>query len=414
MDKSSRVAVTGVGLITPLAVGREESWRRIIAGEGGIGTIAAFDAADYPVRIAGEVPDFDPTCYLDRKEARKTDRVIQFAVAAAGEALEHASLDISSTDSERVGVFIGTALGGIATFETGVRALQEKGPRRVSPFFVPMSLVDMPAGYVSIHFGARGPNMATISACASGAHAIGEAFEAIARGTADVMLAGGVEAAVTPASVAGFAAAGALSSRNDEPERASRPFDAERDGFVLGEGGAIVVLESEEHARSRGATILAYVSGYGSTADAHHITQPGEMGEGAARAMCLALERAGLQPADISYVNAHGTSTPLNDKFETMALKSVFGEQAPPVSSTKGATGHLLGGAPGIEAAFAVLALRDGVIPPTINYESPDPECDLDYVPNEKRETRLRHVLSNAFGFGGHNAVLLFSAPDES
>ncbi|MEZ4520033.1 MAG: beta-ketoacyl-ACP synthase II [Thermomicrobiales bacterium] len=411
MTDRTRVAVTGVGLITPLGSTREQSWEKIVAGEGGIETIGIFDVVDFPVQIAGQVPAFEPTAFLDRKEARKTDRVIQFAVAATGEALEQAGLTIDDSNTERIGVFVGTALGGIGTFETGVRNLQEKGPKRVSPFFIPMTLVDMPSGYVSIHFGARGPNMGTVSACASGAHAIGEAMETIARGDADVMLAGGVEAAVTPASVAGFAAAGALSTRNEDPSHASRPFDRERDGFVLGEGGAMLVLEREGYARERGADILAFVDGYGSAGDAHHIPQPGENGEGATRAMLKAIARAGIRPADISYVNAHGTSTPLNDKFETMALKTAFGQAMPPVSSTKGATGHLLGAAPAIEAAFSVLAIRDGVIPPTINYEHPDPDCDLDYVPCSARPAALKHVLSNSFGFGGHNAVLVFTAP---
>ena len=410
-SSTTRVAVTGVGLITPLATEREESWRRIIAGECGIARIRSFDASEYPVRIAGEVDDFDGVGLLGRKEARKTDRVIQFAVAATQEALTHARLLVEDICADRAGVFIGTALGGIGTFEAGVKALHERGPRRVSPFFIPMTLADMPAGYVSIHFGLRGPNMGTVSACASGAHALGEALEAIARDDADVMIAGGVEAAVTPSSVAGFAAAGALSSRNDDPSHASRPFDAERDGFVLGEGGAVMVLESEAHALSRGAEIIAYLDGYGSAADAHHITQPGENGEGATRAMKLAIARAGVSAGDISYINAHGTSTPLNDRFETIAIKAAFGDQIPPISSTKGATGHLLGAAPAIEAAFSVLSIRDSILPPTINYEHPDPDCDLDYTTTGARDANLVRVLSNSFGFGGHNAVLVFSAP---
>jgi len=405
-----RVAVTGIGLITPLAAGREASWARIVRGDGGIDHIATFDVDDFPVQIAGEAPDFGAVELLGRKEARKTDRVIQMAVAATHEALEHASLSIDDIDADRAGVFVGTALGGIGTFEAGVRSLHERGPRRVSPFFIPMTLADMPSGYVSIHFGLRGPNMGTVSACASGAHALGEALETIARGDADVMLAGGVEAAVTPASVAGFAAAGALSTRNDDPCHASRPFDAERDGFVLGEGGAMLVLEHEDHARARGAEIMAFLTGYGSAADAHHITQPGVNGEGATRAMKLAMKRAGVAPDAVSYVNAHGTSTPLNDKFETTAIKAAFSTRIPPVSSTKGATGHLLGAAPAIEAAFSVLAIRDSIMPQTINYAHPDPECDLDYVTEGARELRLDHVLSNSFGFGGHNAVLVFSA----
>ncbi len=404
-----RVAVTGIGLITPLAARREETWKKLLDGDGGLGHIESFDADQFPVRIAGEVPDFDPLEFLDRKEARKTDRVIQFAVAATHEALRHAQLDIRDGSPERAGVFIGTALGGIATFENGVRNLQDRGPGRVSPFFIPMSLVDMPSGYVSIHFGAKGPNMGTVSACASGAHALGEALEVICRGAADVMIAGGVEAAITPASVAGFAAAGALSTRNDDPAHASRPFDALRDGFVLGEGGAVIILESEAHALGRSAPILGYLAGYGSTADAHHITQPGEQGEGATRAMGLAIRRAGLEAIQIDYVNAHGTSTPLNDKFESIALKAAFDGDPPAISSTKGATGHLLGAAPAIEAAFSILAIRDQVIPPTINYEHPDPECDLEYTPNSPRSAAINNVLSNSFGFGGHNAVLVFT-----
>ena len=410
-SSSARVAVTGIGLITPLATQREASWRKIVAGECGIEKIKAFDASEYPVQISGEAEGFDGVELLGRKEARKTDRVIQFAVAATQEAMTQAGLLMDAICADRTGVFIGTALGGIGTFESGVKALNDRGPRRVSPFFIPMTLADMPAGYVSIHYGFRGPNMGTVSACASGAHALGEALEVIARGDADVMVAGGVEAAVTPSSVAGFAAAGALSSRNDDPLHASRPFDAQRDGFVLGEGGSVMILESATHAIDRGADVLAYLDGYGSAADAHHITQPGVNGEGAARAMRLALARAGLSAGEIDYINAHGTSTPLNDKFETMAIKAAFGDDPPPISSTKGATGHLLGAAPAIEAAFSVLAIRDSVMPPTINYQHPDPDCDLDYVPCDARGGELRHVLSNSFGFGGHNAVLVFSAP---
>lgn len=405
------VVVTGIGLITPLSAFREQSWSQILDGLGGIKKISRFDASDFPVQIAGEVPDFDPERALDKKDSRRTDRVIQFAVVAAHEAIEHAQLDLERIELTRAGAIIGSAMGGIETFEYGIRTLASRGPGRVSPFFVPMSLVDMASGYVSIRYGLRGPNMATVSACASGGHAIGEAFETIRRGQADIVLAGGVEAAVTPAGVAGFAAAGALSSRNDDPEHASRPFDAERDGFVLAEGGAVLVLESESHATSRGATILARLTGYGSSADAYHITQPAERGEGAARAMRIALKQAQIEPSDVSYINAHGTSTKLNDKFETMAIRSVFGDAVPPVSSTKGATGHLLGAAPAIEGAFSVLALRDQVMPPTINYEVADPECDLDVIPNERRAGNLDTVMSNSFGFGGHNAVLVFNRP---
>lgn len=392
-----------------MGIGREASWSAILRAESGGGAISRFDASAFPVKIAHEVRGFEPGRYLDAKDARRTDRYIQFAVAAAREALEHACLTITPENADRVGVIIGSAMGGVETFEHGVHALTTKGPGRVSPFFIPMFLADMASGIVSIQLGARGPNMATVSACASGAHAIGEAMATIARGDADVVVSGGSEAAVTPASVAGFAAAGALSMRNDDPQHASRPFDAGRDGFVIGEGAAILVLEELEHARARGATPLAIVSGYASTADAAHIVQPAPDGEGARHAMRLAIERAGLQPRDISAVNAHGTSTRLNDRLETVSLRRIFGAQVPPVSSTKGATGHLLGAAGAIEAAFSVLSIRDQILPPTINYEEPDPECDLDYVPNEPRRAEVDHVISNSLGFGGHNVALVFS-----
>lgn len=411
VDPGREVVVTGIGVVSPLAVGRETSWERLLQGNTGVRAIERFDTAGFASRIAAQVPDFDPAQYLDRKDARRTDRYIQFAMAASLEALEHAGYEIQPESSERVGVIIGTAMGGLETFESGLKTLNEKGPDRVSPFFVPMMLADMASGFVSIQIGARGPNFATLSACASAAHAIGEATETIRRGDADVILAGGTEAPVTPGGLAGFAAAGALSTRNDDPEQASRPFDLHRDGFVIGEGGAILVLESRSHAESRGATPLASVSGYATTADASHIVQPAPHGEGAARAMRIALGKANLNTSDIGYINAHGTSTRLNDRFETEAIKSVFTETVPPVSSTKGATGHLLGAAPAVEAAFSVLALKSGVLPPTINYETPDPECDLDYVPNTSRELRPIHVMSNSFGFGGHNAVLIFSEP---
>lgn len=413
VDSKSVVVVTGVGCVTPLAVGRDASWERLIAGCGGVSAIEKFDTEGYPSRIAAQVPDFDPTQYLDRKDARRTDRYIQFAMASALEALEHAQYTIEADTSERVGVIIGTAMGGLETFEEGLKTLHERGPGRVSPFFVPMMLADMASGFVSIQLGARGPNFATLSACASAAHAIGEAAETIRRGDADVMLAGGTEAPVVPSGLAGFAAAGALSTRNDDPEHASRPFDLDRDGFVIGEGGAVLVLESLHHARERGAPILAIVSGYANTADASHIVQPAPKGEGAARAMRNALSKACLEPGDISYINAHGTSTRLNDKFETQAMQSVYSDALPPVSSTKGATGHLLGAAPAIEAAFSVLALQNQIIPPTINFETPDPDCPIDCVPNTARPASLTHVMSNSFGFGGHNAVLIFSAHDQ-
>lgn len=410
-DRPAQVVVTGVGCVSPLSVGRATTWQRLLDGEGGVRPIERFDTEGFPSRIAAQVPDFDPAAYLDRKDARRTDRYIQFGMAAALEALEHAKYEIEAETAHRVGVIIGTAMGGLETFEQGLTTLHTRGPSRVSPFFVPMMLADMASGFVSIQLGAKGPNFATLSACASAAHAIGEASETIRRGDADVILAGGTEAPVVPSALAGFAAAGALSTRNDDPEHASRPFDLHRDGFVIGEGGAILLLENLEHARARGAQILATVSGYATTADASHIVQPAPKGEGAARAMTIALEKAGLIAGDVSYVNAHGTSTKLNDKFETQALKSVFGEALPPVSSTKGATGHLLGAAPAVEAAFSVLAIESQTMPPTINFETPDPDCDIDCIPNSPREGDLRHVMSNSFGFGGHNAVLIFSAP---
>jgi 3-oxoacyl-[acyl-carrier-protein] synthase II len=411
-DNARTVAITGIGCVCPvgIGIGREASWTAILAGQGGVRPITRFDATGYPVRIAAEVVDFDPTRYLERKEARRTDRYIQLAVASAREALAHAALEIDPANAERVGVIIGSAMGGVETYEDGVRTLINRGPERVSPFFIPMFLADMASGIVSIQLGTKGPNLATVSACASAAHALGEAAATIRRGDADVMLAGGSEAAITPASVAGFASAGALSSRNDDPEHASRPFDAQRDGFVMGEGAAVLVLEGLEHALARGATPLALLTGYATTGDAAHIVQPAPDGWGASRAMQLAVERAGLAPDDVSYVNAHGTSTKLNDKLETLSLKSVFGERMPAISSTKGATGHLLGAAGAIEAVFSVLAIRDEVLPPTINYQEPDPECDLDYTPNEPRPAVVRHVVSNSLGFGGHNVSLVFSA----
>ncbi|HEX5167267.1 MAG TPA: beta-ketoacyl-ACP synthase II [Thermomicrobiales bacterium] len=403
------VVVSGIGCVSAVGVGREENWSAILDGCGGVGPIDRFDAGEFPVRIAAQVGEFEPARYMDAKDARRADRFIQFAVAAAREAVEHAALTIDDDNAERVGVIIGTAMGGMATFEDGVRTLHTRGPGRISPFFVPMLLPDMATGIVSIQLGAKGPNLATVSACASAAHAIGEAAATIQRGDADVMLAGGSEAAVTPAGVAGFAAAGALSTRNDDPAHASRPFDRQRDGFVLGEGSAVLVLESLDHAIARGATPLAVVSGYATTADASHIVQPSPGGEGAARAMTLAIARAGLRPSDISYINAHGTSTRLNDAYETMSVKTVFGAAPPPISSTKGATGHLLGAAGAVEAAYSVLTLRDQVLPPTINYEEPDPDCDLAYVPNTARRADVEHVVSNSLGFGGHNVSLVFS-----
>lgn len=411
-----RVVVTGIGMVTPLAVGREASWRALLAGENGIRRATVDDLTGLAATIAGEVPDFDPHDYLDRKEARRMDRFTQLAVAATDEAVVHAGLDVGPV-AERVGVMIGSGIGGLATIEEGYRTLFEKGPARISPFMVPMYIADMAAGQVSIRHGARGPNYDTVSACASGADALGTAFETIRRGDADAMLAGGAEAGVTRMGLAAFHAARALSTRrDDDPAHASRPFDAERDGFVLAEGAATLVLEERDFARQRGAPILAEILGYGQSADAFHVTQPSENGEGAARAMRAALRKAGIAPQAVSYINAHGTSTPLNDKFETLSMKTVFGEAAPaiPISSTKSMIGHSLGAGGGIEAAVCVLSIRDGRIHPTRNLEVPDPDCDLDYVPEGPRELGVRIAMSNALGFGGHNSSLIFGRHEES
>lgn len=404
-----KVVVTGIGIVSPIGNDPETVWRALMDGRSGTGTIQRFDAHDLPSRVAGEVREFDATEYLPMKEARRTDRFVQFAVAAAKDALQSARLEVTTELAERTGVLIGSALGGVETFEQGIEALRSRGPGKVSPFMIPMFLADMAGGYVAIETGARGPNFATLSACASGANAIGEGMRMIREGRADIVLAGGSEAPLTRGVVAGFAALQALSRRNDEPQTASRPFDRTRDGFVIAEGAAVLVLEAEEVARRRGAPILAELVGYGTTADAYHIVQPCSDGAGALAAMCQALADADLQTDDIDYVNAHGTSTPLNDIAETTALKRLFGgrNNVPPVSSTKALTGHLLGAAGALEAAICVLALQQQVIPPTWHLREPDPECDLDYVANEPRVARLRYVMTNAFGFGGHNAVLI-------
>ena len=410
-----RVVVTGLGVVSPVGLTAPETWEALVQGISGVGPIRLFDPAGQDVSFAAEVKDFEPGRFMDRKEARRTDRVVQLAVAATHEALAMAGLSITDENADEVGVVIGSGIGGIMTLSENFNILYTRGPGRVSPFLAAMMLPDMPSGYVSIHFGARGPNYCTVSACSTGADAIGNAYEIIRRGDAKVMIAGGAEAPLTPIGIAAFAAARALSTRNDDPERASRPFDRDRDGFVMGEGAGVLLLESLESARARGAPILAELVGYGNAADAHHITQPAEGGEGAVRAMRLALRRAGLSPEDIDYVNAHGTSTPMNDRFETQSLKTVFGEQVyrVPISSTKSMIGHLLGAAGAVEAAFCVQAIRHGVIPPTINYEHADPECDLDYVPNEAREAPVRIALTNSFGFGGHNASLIVRAFEE-
>ena len=408
-----RVVVTGQGVLCPLGNNVEEFWKRLIAGESGIGPVTRFDTAAYDTRIAGEVRGFNPEEVMDRKDVRRTDRFVQYAVAATTQALEQAGIkkDGGSVDPTRFGVIVGSGIGGIATFEDQHRTLLEKGPNRVSPFFIPMMISDMASGQVSILFGAKGPNYCTVSACSSGAHAVGEAFRIIQNSEAEVMIAGGAEAPVTPVSFAGFCSMKAMSTRNDDPTRASRPFDSQRDGFVMGEGAGILILEELEHARKRGAAILAEIIGYGATGDAHHMTAPAPEGEGAARAMRAAIHDSGLPQGEFGYVNAHGTSTPLNDKFETQAIKSVFGDQAArvAVSSTKSMTGHLLGAAGGLETIICVLALERQTLPPTINYENPDPDCDLDYVPNTARKVELRAALSNSLGFGGHNVTLALS-----
>ena len=406
----NRVVITGMGAITPLGLDVTTTWEGLIAGKSGIDHIALFDASPYETRFAGEVKGFEPTKYVGRKEARRMDRFSQFAVAASMQAIWDAGLEINDGNRETTGVLIGSGIGGLLTLSEQVRILIEQGPDRVSPFLVPMMIADMASAQVSITLGARGPNFCPTSACSSGSDAIGTAYELVKRGDAQVMLAGGSEAIITPIGVAGFNANRALSKRNDAPQQASRPFDAERDGFVIGEGAAVLVLEDLASARERGARILGEIIGYGASSDAVHITQPSEDGEGAARAMKMALRKAGLSPDEVGYINAHGTSTPLNDKVETMAIKSVFGDCAyrVPISSTKSMLGHLLGAAGAIEGVICIKTIETGMIPPTINHTVPDPECDLDYVPNTARQARVSTAMSNSFGFGGHNSVLVF------
>jgi len=407
---TERVVVTGIGLVTPVGLDKTSTWTSLMEGKSGIDYISLFDPEGFETRIAAEVDGFDADGILGRKEARRLDRFAQFACVAALEALEDAGIDMATEDADRVGVLIGSGVGGIITITDQHKVMLNRGPKRVSPFLVPMMLGDMASGQVSMMIGAKGPNFSTVSACATGADSIGEAMEMIRRGRADVVIAGGTEAAVCEIGVAGFNSCMALSTRNDDPQTASRPFDTGRDGFVLGEGAGLVVLESEEHAQKRGARILAEAAGYGATSDAHHVTQPHPEGEGAARAMKWAIQDAGIAPTDVEYINAHGTSTPLNDKFETVAIKKMFGDHAYDltVSSTKSMTGHLLGAAGGIESAFAVLALDEEALPPTINLNDPDPDCDLDYVPNVAVKKRVDVTMSNSLGFGGHNASLVF------
>ena len=408
---TKRIVVTGVGMVSALGIGTEETWKAILAGQSGVSLITRFDATDFACRIAAEVQGFDPLRFVDKKDVKKMGLFIQYAMAAAGFALDQAGLTtITPEMAERTGVFIGSGIGGFDVIEREHIELLKGGPRKISPFFIPAAIVNLAAGHVSIRYGAKGPNSATCTACSSSAHAVGDAFKLIARCEADVMICGGSEAPITPMGVGGFASMRALSTRNDEPAKASRPFDKDRDGFVVGEGAGILILEDLEFARRRGASILAEIVGYGMSADAFHITQPSENGEGAYRAMRNTLSDAKVSPEQVDYINAHGTSTPYNDKLETMAIKRLFGDYAYrlAVSSTKSMTGHLLGGAGGLEAGFAVLSLRDQIIPPTINYTTPDPECDLDYVPNHARQRQVEYVLSNSFGFGGTNAALLF------
>jgi len=411
--EARKVAVTGLGAVSPLGLSVAELWDSVSKGRSGIGPITSFDPSAFDSRIGAEVKGFDPGLFIPPKTARRMDRFCQLGMAAAVQAVEDAGLEPAKEDLARVGVFVGSGIGGLHTIEEQYRVMLEKGPGKVSPFLVTMMIIDLLPGQIAIHFGFEGPNLAVVSACASGNHCLGEAFWAIRNGLADVMLSGGAEASITALGLAGFCSMRALSTRNDQPEKASRPFDRERDGFVIGEGAAVLVLEEMEHARRRGARIYAELAGYGMSADAYHLTAPAPGGKGAVASMRMALKDARLNPGEVDYINAHGTSTPLNDKIETAAIKTVFGDYARrlPVSSTKSMHGHLLGAAGGLEAVISVLAIKNGLIPPTINYEFPDPECDLDYVPNQARPAKLKSVLSNSFGFGGHNASLVFLEP---
>ena len=405
-----RVVITGLGVITPLGQGIGAFWENLLAGQCGIGPVTAYDTEGYACAIAGEVKDFDPTpAFPSPKEVRRTDRFTQFAMVAGWEAINDSGLDLDTADRDRIGAFIGSGIGGLGTMEKQHKTLLDRGPGRVSPFFIPMMILNMASGMFSLYNGLRGPNIATCSACATASHAIGEAWRTLVMDDADVMLAGGTEAAVNPIAMSGFDSMKAMSRRNDDPQHASRPFDADRDGFVMGEGSGVVVLETLEHAKARGARIYCEIAGYGNTADAHHMTSPAPGGEGGARAMRAALTSGGLNPEDISYINAHGTSTPQGDVCETQAIKTVFGDHARrlAVSSTKGATGHMLGAAGSVEMAVCCKALETNIVPQTINYDTPDPDCDLDYVPNKPREMEVNAIANNSFGFGGHNACLV-------
>lgn len=410
MIAGRRVVVTGLGLVTPLGIGVEASWDAAIAGKSGVCSITHFDASPYPVRIAAEVKDFDPAPYIEAKEIKKMDRFIHFAMAAATMAMEDSGLKITEENAERVGVVIGAGMGGLPAIEHYHKVLMEKGHRKITPFFIPMIIINLASGNVSIKFGAKGPNSAAVTACATGSHSIGDAYRIIQRGEADAMIAGGTESVITPLGIIGFSVMKALSSRNDEPEKASRPFDSQRDGFVMGEGSGVVILESLENARARNARIYAEIIGYGMSSDAYHITTPAPEGEGAARCMRATLKDGGIEPEKINYINAHGTSTKYGDELETAAVKKVFGEHAYKlcVGSTKSMTGHLLGAAGGVEAVFSILSIHRSMLLPTINLDNPDPECDLDYIPNKARPADIEYAMSNSFGFGGTNACLLF------
>ena len=405
-----RVVITGIGLVSSLGIGTAATWNALLCGTSGVARITKFDTDGFAAQIAAEVKGFDPLQFVDKKDVKKMDVFIQYAIAASQFAIDDSKLPITAETAPHVGVFIASGIGGFSTIEREHKALLEGGPRKISPFFIPSAIINLAAGQVSIRLGAKGPNSATCTACSASAHAIGDAWEIIRRGDADAMIAGGSEAAITPMGVGGFAALRALSTRNDEPERASRPFDKDRDGFIIGEGAGMVVLEELEQAQRRGAPIYAEVVGYGMSADAYHITAPSEDGEGAVRTMALALKKAGVKPEEVDYINAHGTSTPHNDRLETLAIKTCFGAHARTVaiSSTKSMTGHLLGAAGGLEAGIAALAVHHQVVPPTINLDNPDPDCDLDYVPHKSRKMPIRYALSNSFGFGGTNAALLF------
>jgi 3-oxoacyl-[acyl-carrier-protein] synthase II len=409
--ENRRVVITGIGMISPLGIGNDANWQGLIEGRNGIGRITKFDPTEYACQIAGEVPDFAPERWIEKKEIKKSDTFIHFGIAASQLAVDDSGIDFTSGDPDRAGVIIASGIGGFPLIQATHKTLMERGPSRISPFFIPGSIVNLASGHVSIRFNLQGPSSAPATACAAGAHAVGDAFKIIQRDDADIMLAGGTEAVVSPLAVGGFAAMRALSTRNDDPAHASRPFDIGRDGFVMGEGAGIVVLEEREHALARGARIYCELTGYGMSSDAYHITSPSDDGHGMIRVMKRALKDARLDPTDIGYINAHGTSTPVGDRIETLAMKQVFGEHAYKlaVSSTKSMTGHLLGAAGGIESAIAAKSLKEGILPPTINLETPDPECDLDYIPHTARRQQVQHVLSNSFGFGGTNASLIFS-----